>query len=230
MTALTGMRVVAFTRTGRIIAPVIAVLVIVGTLNGGGQSQVGDAYGLSAAFLFPVLAWQTKLLLDGEPDVQRRLARVAVGSELREQGAGLAAAALAALPLLAIALTLPWALNGVTGPENLDDQPLATGLTLGFWAHVILVPAGVALGALASRAVTGTTGRGAAVLVAGSVLALVLGLQSSPVPWIAPPVLEAARIATSGSGVGDILIASVWALVWAGLAIFGYSRLRRRRA
>ena len=80
----------------RALAPLLAGLVVLGVLYGGGQARPAEAYGVSAVVLFPVLAWQTKILLDVEPDVQRRLARVAVGAGRRESAAGLLAAALAA--------------------------------------------------------------------------------------------------------------------------------------
>ena len=70
-----------------------------------------------------MLAWQTKILLDVEPDVQRRLAAVAVGGPDRELLAGLGAAFIAALPMIVIALVLPWILGGVTTPQRPTTRP-----------------------------------------------------------------------------------------------------------
>src|SRR6185437_2353908 len=151
MTALIGMRLFAFTRTGRALAPLVGVLVVLSILYGGGKAQAGEAYGVSAAILFGVLAWQTKILLDVEPDVQRRLARVAVGGADRELVAGIGAAFIAALPMIVIALVLPWLLGGVTTPQTADDPPLSEGIALGIWAHLLLLVPAIALGALASR-------------------------------------------------------------------------------
>ncbi len=116
MTALVRFRLAGFLRTGRALAPVLAGLLTLGILYGGGRAQPAEAYGVSAVVLFPVLAWQTKILLDVEPDVQRRLALVAVGPA-REQAAGLVAAVVAGLGLVAVALVFPWLVGGVAGPS-----------------------------------------------------------------------------------------------------------------
>ena len=68
MSALVWMRLAGFVRSGRALAPMIAALVVLGVIHGGGASQAGPAFGYSAVMLFPVLAWTTKLLLDTEPD------------------------------------------------------------------------------------------------------------------------------------------------------------------
>src|SRR3954449_10186043 len=128
MTALTRMRLIGFVQTGRAAAPLLAALVVLSVLYGGGQAQAGEAYGVSAAVLFAVLAWQTKILLDVEPDVQRRLGRVAVGAG-REAAAGVVAALLAGLPVILVALILPWLIGGVTTP-GAGDPPLTDGIAL----------------------------------------------------------------------------------------------------
>ena len=92
-------------------------------------------YGVSALLLFPVLAWQTKLLLDAEPDAQRRIALSALGSPVRELLAGLAAAAVAALPLILLSVLLPWLFDATTGAL----KPFAG---LGSWAAFTPAPHG----------------------------------------------------------------------------------------
>ena len=114
MTSLIRMRLAAYVKSGRFILPLLATLVLLGIAYGGGRSSAASAYGTSALMLFPVLAWQTKLLLDTEPDVQRRLALTALGSRRREVTAGLVAAALAAVPVILIALIVPWLFDAVT--------------------------------------------------------------------------------------------------------------------
>ncbi len=64
MTALVRMRLAAFVRGGRALPPIIAALVVLGVIHGGGASAAAPAYGYSAIMLFPVLAWTTKLVLD----------------------------------------------------------------------------------------------------------------------------------------------------------------------
>ncbi|MFU8851093.1 hypothetical protein ACNAW0_08925 [Micromonospora sp. SL1-18] len=229
MTALVRLRLAGFLRTGRALAPVLAGLLALGVLYGGGRARPAEAYGVSAVVLFPVLAWQTKILLDVEPDVQRRLARVVVGP-VRERAAGLLAAAVAGLGMVAVALIFPWLVGGVTGETGPGDRSVAAGVALGLWAHLLALPAAVALGALASRAITRSAGYGVAVLSVGAVGALVLGLSKSVVPWLAPPVMPAARALTGELTASTALFLSAWALVWAVVALAGYAWGRRTRA
>ncbi|GAA3450004.1 hypothetical protein GCM10018962_18370 [Dactylosporangium matsuzakiense] len=229
MIALVRMRLVGFVQTGRAAAPLFCALVVLSILYGGGQSQAGEAYGVSAAILFAVLAWQTKVLMDVEPDVQRRLSRIAVGGATREIAAGLLAAVLAGLPVVLVALILPWVVGGVTTPRA-GDPPLSTGIALGVWAHLLLLLPAVVLGALASRAVTGHTGRGLTVLVAGIVFAIVFGLKSFPVPWLAPPVMVTARDTVGAAHLPAVLLATGWGIAWSAVFTAVYARIRREQA
>ncbi|MEQ4302737.1 hypothetical protein ABNF97_15290 [Plantactinospora sp. B6F1] len=228
MTALARMRLAGFVRTARALPPLIAGLVALTVLYGGGAAQAAEAYGVSAVVLFPVLAWQTKLLLDTEPDTQRRLAVVAAGRRAELAG-GVLAAGLAGLALIPVALLLPWLVGGVTGPERDGDLPLALGLTIGLWAHLLVLPAAVALGALASRAAASSPLYGLAALVGGVVGVYVFGLKDSLLPWVAPPVLAVARASTAGPTGGSVLLLTGHALFWSATALAGYALLRRRR-
>ncbi|MEV1288198.1 hypothetical protein [Micromonospora sp. NPDC049679] len=230
MTALLWMRLVGFVRTGRAFAPLIAGLVVLGVLYGGGHAQVGEAYGVSAVVLFPVLAWQSKLLLDAEPDVQRRLAVVAAGTRRRELAAGLLAAAVAGSVTVLIGLILPWVVGGVTGPQQAGDLPLGEGIALGVWAHLLALPAAVALGALATRAATGSVRYGVLVLVGGSVAAIVFGMKGSIVPWLVPPLMPTARTLTAEPTAATVAMLTIQALVWSAAALSAYGWMRRTRA
>ncbi len=229
MNALILMRLGALQRTGKAIAPAIGALVVLCVLYGGGQARPAEAYGVSAVLLFPVFAWQSKILLDVEPDVQRRLVLVALRSRRREVLAGLIAAALSAVPLILAALVMPWLFGALTlaggGPG------LGGSLLLGLWIHLILVPPAVALGAWCSRVVAGNAGRSVALLAAGVVATLLLGLKGSPVPWLAPPLLSGARTLTA-EHIRYVLLGPLtgWALAWAGVLLLGYWWLRRTRA
>jgi hypothetical protein len=229
MTALLRLRLASFLRTGRALAPVLAGLLTLGVLYGGGRAQPAEAYGVSAVVLFPVLAWQTKILLDVEPDVQRRLAQVMLGPA-RERAAGLLAAVVAGLGTVVVALVLPWLVGGVAGPTGPGDRSVVAGVALGLWAHLLALPGAVALGALASRAITRSAGYGAAVLTLGAVGALVLGLSGSAVPWLAPPLMPAARALTGHLAPATGLLLSAWAGAWAAVALAGYVWGRRTRA
>jgi hypothetical protein len=231
MIALTRMRLSGFVRGGRALPPAIAVLVVLGVIYGGGASPAAIAYGYSAAALFPVLAWFTKVLLDAEPDVQRRLSRVAVGPA-REATAGVLAALVVSAIVCVLAMGAPWLFNGID-----TTKLLGSGIALGILAHVLAVPPAVALGALASRAVTRTVRTGVAVLVLSAVLVVVLGLKGSWAPWLVPPVMATAR-ALNGRGTpphgtpttGTVTLLIVWAVLWTAAAFTGYAALRRSRS
>ncbi|MEU7906039.1 hypothetical protein [Actinoplanes sp. NPDC049118] len=233
MNALVLMRLAGFVRSGRALAPVIAALVVLAVVHGGGQSAAAPAYGYSAVMLFPVLAWQAKLVLDAEPDVQRRLARLTVGPR-REACAGLLAAAVLGAVFCAVAMLVPWwPFHAVRGPLPGSAEPsTAAGIALGVLAHLLALPAAVALGALASRAVTRTVRNGITVLVVGAVLVIVLGLGGSFAPWLVPPVMATARAlaADSSPSAFALWLLSGWALAWCAVALAGYARLRKSRS
>ena len=230
MSALVWMRLAGFVRSGRALAPMIAAPVVLGVIHGGGASQAAPAFGYSAVMLFPVLAWTTKLLLDTEPDAQRRLARLAAGPG-RELIAGLLAAAVAGLVFCAMAMAAPWPFGTIRGPEP-GEPGLAAGVTVGVLAHLLALVAAVALGALASRAVTGTVRNGLTVLVAGSVLVIVFGLSGSIAPWLVPPVMAMARVLNRPvlPPAGTFGLLSAWAVAWCAVVLAGYGWLRRRRS
>jgi hypothetical protein len=230
MTALIRMRLAAYVRTQVAFAPSLAALVVLGIFYGGGQAQAEEAYGVSAVVLFPILAWQAKILLDVEPDVQRAIAVTAVGSRVREIATGIGAALLTSVPLLGLALLAPWALNAIVTPASASC--FAGSVLGGLWVHLLAVPPAVALGAISSRAVVRSAGNGAAILVSGFVLALVLGLKGSPVPWLMPPLMPAARAMFGAAGCRGLPASTVagltaWSLVWCAAVLAAYVHLRR---
>jgi hypothetical protein len=232
MIALAWMRLAGFLRGGRALAPLITVLVILGVLYGGGPSPAATAFGYTAAALFPVLAWLAKVLLDTEPDVQRRLARVAVGP-VREGAAGLLAALVAGAVVCAVAMAVPWVFHGIRPPASgSGEASTGTGILLGVLAHLLSLVAAVALGALSGRAVTRRILPGVTVLVTGSVLAVVLGLTTSVAPWLVPPVMATARALNSGEMPpgGRLTVLVVWSLGWSAVALGAYAGLRRSRS
>jgi hypothetical protein len=232
MIALIRMRLAAFVRSGRALAPMITGLVVLGVIYGGGSSLAAPAYGYSAVTLFPLLAWQTKLVLDAEPDVQRRLARLTVGAR-REAAAGLIAALLLGLAVCAVAMLAPIPFHAIRGPAPGSDEPsLSVGVAAGVLAHLLAIPAGVALGALASRAVTRTIRNGVTVLVVGALLSIVLGLRGSIAPWLVPPVMSMARHLTAAvlPSASTLVLLTAWAAAWCAVTLTLYARLRLRRA
>jgi hypothetical protein len=222
------MRIEGYMRSGRVLAPGLATLIVLGVAYGGGAAQVGEAYGYSAVVLFPVVAAQTQMLLNTEPDVQRRISVVAVGGLRREILAGALAAVVMSLVVVVVALIAPWLIGGITGPEKAGDPSLVEGLMAGSWASLLLLPPAVALGALASRAAVGSTGLGLAVLASGSVLGYVVGVRDSAVWWLGPPLLPTARSTVDGLSVPELLGYTGQSLLWTAMAIAGYVWLRRR--
>lgn len=224
MTAIMRLRLAGYVRGFYAIAPTLAGLVVVALLYGGGVATAGEAYGVSGIVMFPVIAWQTKILLDAEPDVQHRLVRVSAGSAHREIAAGLLAALTAAGPTVVLALVLPWVFHGVkAGPSG-----LAAALAIGVWAHALSAVAAVALGAWSSRVMSATAGIAVCVLAGGSVLAIVVGL-GGPLRWLAPPLDAVAKATGQGLTASSVLALTVWALVWAAAVAGAYWRLRLRR-
>jgi hypothetical protein len=226
MSPLVGMRIAGFVRGGRALAPLIAVLVVLGVIYGGGASPAAVAYGYSAAALFPVLAWLTKLLLDTEPDVQRRRARRGA-APARGATAGILAALVLSLAVCVAAMAAPWLFGGID-----TSQALGSGIALGVLAHLLAVPPAIALGALASRAVTGSIRLGLTVLVVSAVLVVVLGLSGSFAPWLVPPVMATARALNDPGAppAGTLTLLVAWALAWCAVAFAGYGWLRRARS
>ncbi|MFI5890540.1 hypothetical protein ACIA5D_10540 [Actinoplanes sp. NPDC051513] len=226
MSALVRMRIAGFVRGGRALPPLIAVLVELGIIYGGGASPAAVAYGYSAAALFPVLAWLTKLLLDTEPDVQRRLARLSAGPA-REATAGILAAVALSFVVCAAAMAAPWLFNGID-----TSKSLGSGIALGILAHLLAVPSAVAVGALSSRAVTGSVRLGVMVLVVSAVLVVVLGLSGSFAPWLVPPVMATARALNDAAAppTGTLALLVAWAAAWCAVAFTGYGWLRRARS
>lgn len=97
---------------------------------------------------------------------------------------------------------------------------------------ILAIPPAVALGALASRAVTRTVRTGVAVLAVSAVLVVVLGLRGSWVPWLVPPVMATAR-ALNDPGTPPAATLSLlvgWAVIWSVVAFAGYAALRRSRS
>ena len=232
MIALTRMRLAGFLRGGRALAPLMPALALLPFLYTGRPPPPASAYGYSAVCLFPVLAWLTKLLLDTEPDAQRRLARLAVGP-VREGAAGLLAALVLAAVVGVLAMLAPWPFHAIRPPAPGTAEPaLGTGILLGVLAHLLSAVSAVALGALAGRAVTRRVLPGVAVLAIGSILAIVLGLRDSIAPWLVPPVMATARTLGRDTvpAAGTLVLFTGWAVLWCAVALALYARLRRARS
>jgi hypothetical protein len=232
MLTIIGMRLHGYVRGYYAIAPAVAGLVALGVLYGGGVTRPEEAYGVSALVLFPVLAWQAQIVFNSEPDAQRRLTRLAAGGPSREIASGLLAATAACVPMVVVAMILPWVFQSVRPLQDVGDAaPLGVGgaLAVGLWAHLLVIPAAVALGGLASRAVSRTRAVGVTVLVTGAVLSILFGLSGSPVALAAPPLMATARAAANGASGAGVWWLSLWAAAWTAVAIAIYWSFRLRR-
>jgi hypothetical protein len=214
----------AYARSRRALAPTIGTLALLSIIHAGGAAPMSEAYGVSALVLLPVLAWQVKLLLDGEPDTQRLIATTAVGGARREVTAGLLAALAPAVFTIAVAMVLPWLIGAIKAPKHAVDIP--GGLAYGLWIHALATLTGLAIGAWASRAVSRDAGRATLTLVAGVVLVLALGSGAAdPLGWVVPRLTATVRAENTGDVVQAGLL-TVHALVLVGLTLGAYVRTR----
>ncbi|WP_020573522.1 hypothetical protein [Actinopolymorpha alba] len=222
--ALARMRLLAYVRSQRAWMPLLATLALILGAHAGGRAVPNQAYAFSATLLFAVFGWQTKLLLDTEPDEQRMLARLAVGSGRRELLAGLLAAGAATVPAILAAILIPLAIGALQ-----VRGPLAPWLAFGLWIHLLSAGCAVGVGALASRVVVRPAGWAAMILVAAPVAVLVFGSREAAVPrWLVPQLFAAAHIERPGE-LAAIGLVTAHAAAWIVVLLAGYAALRRGR-
>lgn len=222
MTALCRMRLAAYYRSRVVLAPLVATLIGYGVLYAGPAAPAAEAYAISALVLFALHAWQTKLVLDVEPDTQRHLARSVVGVP-RELVAGLLAATVAGAATIPVLVAVPMLGGLVTAPGG------AVGAVVtGIFVHTLAVPPAVAVGAWASRAVTRGAGTGAIVLTAGCTAAVTIGINQGLLALLAPPLMATARLASADNLAPlTTLGLTAHAAVWSALVLTGYTIVRR---
>lgn len=220
--ALAGTRLRGALAGRVLLAPLVALAAVqlVGLTGGVGPAAVLLVTAVS--FALPVLAWAARQVLDAEPDDQVLLAQLAVGGPVRGVLAGL---------LAAYAVTAPVALVCAAGSLVLaDGDGVRPGeLVAGAGLALSTALAAVAVGALASRAVSGTGGASVVVLVAAPVLVAVVGLSTSPVlgalvPQLAVAVRAAYRGELGAAAPGVVVQVVAWSAV-----VLGARLLRARR-
>jgi ABC transporter len=145
-TVLDRPAVVGWLRTGRKVDLTVAMLRPPGLLvmdepgqglDRQGQDEIpqlvtAPAYAFSAILLFAAFCWQTNVVLDTEPDEQRLLALLGVGTQRRELVAGLLAAAGAAAPAVAFGVLAPAGIGPLALPPGGAAVPW---LLFGPWVH-----------------------------------------------------------------------------------------------
>lgn len=148
MSALVRYLVSDALRGQRWIAPVLAFLAAVGTLDASGGAVLPD-YAATSVVLLPVTLWLTVVVNNSEDPIQADVTVVTAGGRARVMLAKLAVAFLGALVLALVALGWPL----LTG-SRASGPALAAGAT----AHLLTALAGAGLGALTSRPVIRRTG------------------------------------------------------------------------
>lgn len=225
--ALARMRFSGYARSQRVLAPVLATLVVLTVVHTGGAGPAYEVYGFSAMALFGVLAWQSKLAFDTEPDSQRQLSFLAIASARREVGAGLLAAAVTAVPTIVVAVGLPWFVDAVKVEPGVG--PALSAVALGVWIHIVAAVPALAVGAIASRPITQTRGWGVATLVGATVVVLVLDVSELKiVRWLVPQLMGPSKSAEHGDVLYGVIV-TAHALVWAAVLVGAYLLLRQRR-
>ena len=198
MIALTRFQLSGYVRSQRILHPLIAValLMFLALIQSPASDRpentarlVMGNLGDVAAFLIPIGAWATRALLDTQPDVQRDLSFLALGSRSSAAVAGLLAGYLTNVALAALLLVLP----------------LYFAITLGIGVPAILAGIGLSmlaavpatlLGAWACRAVIPAQAWSILALLGGSVMLLVLSM--GPLSPLSIPMIGWLRAAQHG--------------------------------
>lgn len=197
MIALARFQLEGYVRSLRALYPLIAVALLCLILLAGGP---GGPNGLklatlgfadTAAFLFPIGAWATRALLDTEPDVQRQLSVVAVGSRTSSALASLLAGYAMTLVLSAALIALPIVQGLQVG---LSGRTIGYGILL----HLLVAAAATAFGACTSRVIMPSPALSTLALLGVPPLLLVLG--TGPLSWLSVPMIGWLRAAQHGPG------------------------------
>lgn len=222
MIALAAFRVAAYVRSHRVHQALLAILAVLAIVYATRAPAGHEAAVLadSAVLIMPLLAWAARSLLDTEPDRQREMSAVLAGGPGREVAAGLLAA-LAACTAFAC-LAVAWGV--LLGMSALPPGPvLAAGIAL----HALSVVAGLALGALTSRAVLPSPAVSIIALVSGFVAMLLV--STSPLYWLTVPVTVWMREAGADRLAGSLPELAAVSLAWSLLGLAVYAWLRRTR-
>ncbi|MCG5219030.1 hypothetical protein [Streptosporangium sp. KLBMP 9127] len=218
--ALVRFKLAAYARSHRLFQPAIGLLVMLGIFYAGRvpPGQELSAYADSAGLLIVVFAWAARSLLDTEPPAQRLISLTAAGGPGRELTAGLLACLAVNAGLAGLAVLAPLALGFAVVPGG---EVIGQGIVL----HLLGIAAGTALGALTSKPVFPSP--------AGSMLALFGGyvglllVSVTPAGPLLVPVIGWMRAAGDGTLGGALPSLAVPTVVWSGVAIAVYVRLRR---
>ncbi|MER7130945.1 hypothetical protein [Streptosporangium saharense] len=219
MIPLVRFKLAAYTRSHRLLQPVIALCAMLAIFYSSPGPAL-ESYSDSAALLIIVFAWAAKSLLDTEPPTQRLISMTAAGNPRREVVSGLAAAFTVNLGLATVAVVAPLLIRFGSLPPPGD---LARGVGL----HLLGVCVGTALGALASAPILTSPATSLVVLFGGYVAMLLLSL--TPIGGFLVPIMPWMRATNSGR-LDEVLpqIAAA-TLLWSAAGVLAYLHLRRTR-
>jgi hypothetical protein len=222
MIALTVFRVAAYIRSHRVYQALLFMLALVAIVYGSRAPKGAETSVLTDAVVLaiPILAWSSRSLLDTEPDQQRTLSEISVGGRLRELGAGLLAALVTSLAL--VALTLGWGLAlGVSAAPAPGEFAAILALS------GIAALAGVVFGALTSRVILRSPAISIIALLVGFLA--MLALSASPLYWLTIPLITWMKSANSAELTARLPELAAISLAWCLLGLACYAWLRRTR-
>ncbi|MBI4940417.1 MAG: hypothetical protein HY830_06710 [Actinobacteria bacterium] len=229
-------RLAATLRDRSFVAPVVTFALVEVLLFGAPGGYPADNVAAALAVGLPVATWAARVVLDVEPDDQRRLTELAAGGRSRAHLAALVAAAVVCLGLLAAGV-LWGVLRNAPPPSPRPGRPLPPpqpGLPVVLLVAVVLVVAfglaAVAVAAVASRQVAGDGPGPVVVLVGVPVLAALVGQSTSPVvSGLLPRVLPAVVAAQDRRLVATAPGLALHAAGWTALVLAAQWWWRRRR-
>jgi hypothetical protein len=221
MIALAAFRLAAYVRSHRVHQALLLTLALLAIVYGSRAPKGAEASVLAdgAVLIIPVLAWATRSLLDTEPDRQREMSAITVGGRGREVAAGLLASVVACAVLTVLALG--WAVF-----LGLSERPGRGVLGAALVLHGVAIFAGIALGALTSRAILRSPAVSIMMLLLGFLLMLLV--SASPLYWLTVPVVTWMRAASAGHLPDRLPQLAAVSLAWcaAGLALYVWRRRR----
>ncbi|WP_049564813.1 hypothetical protein [Nonomuraea sp. SBT364] len=222
MIALAAFRVAAYVRSHRVYQALLMILALLAIVHGSRAPRGLEVPALtdSAALIIPFLAWAARSLLDTEPDRQRELSATIAGGRRRELAAGLLAALAVCVTFDALALAWGVLLGVSATPQGAE---LAAVLAL----HVLAVLAGLALGALTSRAILPSPAVSIMALLGGFLVMLLV--SASPLHWLSVPVTAWMRAASAGLLADRLPALGAASLAWCLIGLAAYAWLRRTR-
>lgn len=224
--ALARFQATGYVRSLRALYPLIAVVLLIAIMFsdvwGGDAKRMLPAFADTAALMFPIWAFAAQGALDSQPDVQRDLSAVAVGTKSRWISAGLLTAYLVNVALAV--LPLGWLLGA---SAVLGASP--TVMLLGTALHLLAAIPATLIGAWTCRALLPKPSAAVLALLTSCVVLLLLSI--GPLRWVSVPMIGWMRAAGVGADAfaGAFPLVAVQILLWSAVVGAGYVGVRQLR-